>query len=115
MDAFLLRLLYLDLRFIYDGANPCHLFGRYPGDLAPELGSAVRYGNSTHKSFSRSCETIRVRIATKRSVFLAIFERGRFMEIVDQLRIPAATKDRFIRTRIVSQLLEKLLCVELPY
>jgi hypothetical protein len=76
MDAFLLRLLYLDLRFIYDGANPCHLFGRYPGDLAPELGSAVRYGNSTHKSFSRSCKTIRVRIPTKRSsvaLFLARF------------------------------------------
>jgi hypothetical protein len=52
------------------------------GDLASELRSAVRYGNSTHKSFSRSCETIRVLIPTKRSLvapFMAIFERGRFM------------------------------------
>jgi hypothetical protein len=44
------------------------LFDRYPGDLASELRSAVQYGNSARKSFSRSCGTIRVRIPTKRSL-----------------------------------------------
>jgi hypothetical protein len=32
-----------------EAANPCHLFDRYPGDLASELRSAVQYGNSTRK------------------------------------------------------------------
>ena len=49
-----------------DEANPCHLFGRYPGDLASELRSAVRHGNSANKSFSGSYETVRVRIPAER-------------------------------------------------